>query len=93
MTRKARKRRLQPLPLLPRWRGEIVELLFNEPATRRGAGRRANPKGCAEFGRVLCCSSVKDHRGYARLGSIQANFEQKNVLGGKPFSNGHLDIL
>src|SRR5258705_3211171 len=24
---------------------------------------RPNPKGCADFGRVLCCSSVKDHSG------------------------------
>jgi hypothetical protein len=24
-----------------------------------------NPKGCADFGRVLCCSSVKDHSGYS----------------------------
>jgi hypothetical protein len=29
------------------------------------AGRRPNPKGCADFGRVLCCSSVKDHSGYS----------------------------
>jgi hypothetical protein len=38
MTRKARKRRLQPLPLLPSLARRIAELLFNEPATRRGAG-------------------------------------------------------
>ena len=27
--------------------------------------RHPNPKGCADFGRVLCCSSVKDHSGYS----------------------------
>ena len=27
--------------------------------------RRPYPKGCADFGRVLCCSSVKDHSGYS----------------------------
>ena len=37
MTRKARKRRLQPLPL-PSLARRIAEVLFNEPATRRGAG-------------------------------------------------------
>ena len=52
MTRKALVRR-------------IAECLFNEPATRRGRRRRPNPKGCADFGRVLCCSSVKDHSGYS----------------------------
>jgi|SRR5271165_4979344 len=44
--------------------GRIAEVLFNEPATRRGAGA-AQPKGYANFGRVLCCSSVKDHCGYS----------------------------
>ncbi|MBV8176239.1 MAG: hypothetical protein JO151_16980, partial [Verrucomicrobia bacterium] len=28
-----------------------------------------------------------------KLGKFQANFEQKNLLGSQPFSNGHLDIL
>jgi hypothetical protein len=43
----------------------IAASLFNEPATRRGAGAAPNPKGCADFGQVLCCSSVKDHSGYS----------------------------
>jgi len=43
----------------------IAELLFNEPATRRGAGAAPTRRGCADFGRVLCRSSVKDHSGYA----------------------------
>jgi len=28
-----------------------------------------------------------------KLGKFQANFEQKNLPGGQPFSNGHLDVL
>jgi hypothetical protein len=52
MTRKALARR-------------IAEVLFNEPATRRGAGAAPTRRGCADFGRVLCCSSVKDHSGYS----------------------------
>ena len=43
----------------------IAELLLNEPATRRVAGAAPNPKACADFGRVLCCSSVKDRSGYS----------------------------
>jgi hypothetical protein len=41
----------------------IAELLFNEPATRRGAAptRRA----ARDSGRVLCGPSVKDHSGYS----------------------------
>jgi hypothetical protein len=52
MTRKALARR-------------IAEVLFNEPATRRGAGAAPTRRACADFGRVLCCSSVKDHSGYS----------------------------
>ena len=43
----------------------IAEVLFNEPATRRGAGAAPTRRACADFGRVLCCSSVKDHSGYS----------------------------
>jgi hypothetical protein len=43
----------------------IAETLFNEPATRRGAGAAPTRRACADFGRVLCCSSVKDHSGYS----------------------------
>ena len=43
----------------------IAEILFNEPATRRGAGATPTRRACADFGRVLCCSSVKDHSGYS----------------------------
>jgi hypothetical protein len=52
MTRKALARR-------------IAEVLFNEPATRRGAGAAPTRRACADFGRVLCCSSVKEHSGYS----------------------------
>ena len=38
MTRKARKRRLQPFASPPSLARRIAEVLFNEPATRRGAG-------------------------------------------------------
>ena len=52
MTRKALARR-------------IARVLFNEPATRRGAGAALTLEGCAAFAQVLCCSSVKDHCGYS----------------------------
>ena len=45
MTRKALARR-------------IAEVLFNEPATRRAAGAAPTRRAGANFGRVLCCSSV-----------------------------------
>jgi hypothetical protein len=43
----------------------IAECLFNEPATRRGAGAAPTRRACADFGRLLCCSSVKHHSGYS----------------------------
>jgi hypothetical protein len=52
MTRKALARR-------------IAEVLFNEPATRRGAGAAPTREGLRGFGRMLCCSSVKDQCGYS----------------------------
>jgi hypothetical protein len=52
MTRKALVRR-------------IAEVLFNEPATRRGAGAGPTRRAARILAGVLCCSSVKDHSGYS----------------------------
>src|ERR1700726_4939938 len=52
MTRKALVRR-------------IAQVLFNEPATRRGAGAAPTRRVARILARVLCCSSVKDHCGYS----------------------------
>jgi len=46
---------------LAQWFVSIV--LRRRHGTRRR--RRPNPKGCAAFGRVLCCSSVEDYSGYS----------------------------
>jgi hypothetical protein len=63
MTRKALARR-------------IAEVLFNEPATRRGAGAAPNPKGCADFGRVLCCSLAYHREKWEPLLSAKGGFER-----------------
>src|ERR1700730_2484676 len=56
---------------LAQWFVSIV--LRRRHGTRRR--RRPNPKGCAAFGRVLCCSSVADYSGCCpfirRSGSVR----------------------